>query len=1327
MPKQLLFILFLISGILSSELPVNGQSLRAPVRITQSIDDGRLQTLRGNVHPMARAEFDQGGAPADLPMEHMLLVLTRSAAQETALKNLMQQQQDKSSTQYHKWLTPQQFGEQFGAADQDIQTVTAWLQSQGFTVNRVSKGKTVIDFSGTAGQVAQAFHTEIHKYVVKGQSHWANTSDPAIPAALTPVVGGVATLHNFYKKPQLMQANQQVEFTHTPGEKPKYTVSAGSEYALAPADFAAIYNINPLYQEGINGSGTTIAVVAQSNINVSDVISFRSSFDLSANDPQIIVNPNSTNPGRVSGDDEEAVLDTSWAGAIAPNATVDLVVSASTNSTSGVDLSELYIVDSNLADVMTESYGDCEADGYSQSDADYYSSLAQQAAAEGITYTVAAGDSGAEGCDDPDSETTATGPVSINILAATPYNVAVGGTMFNENGNYSTYWNSSNAASGGSALSYIPEDVWNESCTVAQCGPPMRVFGREAVARARSFQKPAWQTGIAGIPADGVRDVPDVSLTAAGHDFYLLCFGGSCTSRRGRSFFSGVSGTSAPTPSFAGIMALVVQADGRQGQANYILYPLAAAETLGNCNASNTAVLPLSNCIFNDVTLGNNDVPGEIDYGSANADYQATFGYDLTTGLGSVNVANLVNNWSSSISVPSSSPFQITITQPSALNSTFIGLAAFSGSASNDNSAIASVEISIDNVPYGAASFNAGGWSIAVDTTQIADGTHTLDVTATTVAGDHGSASAQFTVANWSGSDPMIVNIDSPGVNSSAFSSVVGFGGWAIDSAGSISSVAIAIDGVPEGNASYGSKRSDVCAAYPRRAGCPNVGWNFVLDTTAFADGTHTVAVTGFTAAGQNTTVSRAFTTANLTGNPINTNIDNPGPNNPSFSGAASFYGWALDSTLGVAISTVGVSVDGVFIRNATYGSARADVCNVFPSRAGCPDVGWSVVIDTTTLANGVHKLDVEATTATGQHGTQSATFTVANTTSGSPIVVNIDAPGSRNSVVTGLSTAAGWAIDTNETIASVSIAIDGAPLGNATYNISRPDVCAAYPLAKNCPVAGWTLPFDSTLIPDGTHTLAATATSSSGVALTASSTFTVANWTTGNPMRINIDNPNSSSGNLSGRAGFGGWAISDIAAISRVSLAIDGIPFGNAAYGGNRSDVCAAYPGRPGCPNVGWNFPLDTTMLANGTHTLAVTATSSGGQGSTVSTTFTVSNTGGPVYVNIDAPAVNAFGNGQITLAGWALDTTSGVGIATVEILMDGVFLYDASYGPGNGARPDVCAAFPGAVGCPYLEWKSTLDTTLFAPGRHVLEVRAISTTGQQATGSQFFTITPQ
>jgi subtilase family serine protease len=623
--------------------------------ITQPVDEGQLTTLKGNTHPLARPQFDLGTAPASLPMQRMLLVLKRSPEQETALRKLLDNQQDKKSPNYHKWLTPEQFGRQFGPSDDDMQTITSWLQSHGFQVGS-TKGRTVLEFSGSASQVQEAFHTAIHKYIVNGEQHWANASDPRIPTALTTAVAGVKTLHDFISKPLNHLVKEPALAQIVPGKKPQVTFPPQNGQpainALSPQDYAVIYNINPVYNNGYTGFPRTIGVVGRSNLFNSgeDVSGFLSLFGLS--NPSFRIVLNGPDPGDLGGGEEaEATLDSTWSNAIAYNATVYLVVSASTNTTDGVDLSELYIVENNLADIMTESFSSCE---FFATDAQLTgtSALAEQAAAQGITYFVSTGDSGAMGCDDP-SNPPATGPVSVNLLASTPFNVAVGGTMFHEGGNASKYWTSSQPIS-ETAVSYIPEDVWNESSLTNG------LWSGSGGASAGNIQsggttpgvpKPSWQFGVTGIPNDGVRDLPDVSLTAASHDPYLLCLEGSCVpDSQGQFFIYFVSGTSASAPSFAGIMALIENQmasinpgqNPRQGQANYVLYPLAATQNTNpsQCNGSNTSAPPASTCIFNDVTVGNNVVPGEI-----GNDYQAGVGFDLTTGLGSVNVANLAAKW----------------------------------------------------------------------------------------------------------------------------------------------------------------------------------------------------------------------------------------------------------------------------------------------------------------------------------------------------------------------------------------------------------------------------------------------------------------------------------------------------------------------------------------------------------------------------------------------------------------------------------------------------------------------------------------------------------
>ena len=714
--------------VLSFSLMAAGQqAATVPARITQPVDMENLVTLRGNTHPLARPEYDQGAAPDSLPTERMLLVLQRSAEQEAALRKLLDEQQIKSSANYHMWLTPEQFGQQFGPADADIQAVTDWLTSQGFQVNHVATGRTVIEFSGTAGQVRQAFHTEIHKFVVQGEEHWANASDPQIPAALTPVVAGFASLNNFPRKP-MHRVLGAFSRSKTTGEvKPLFTYpvscptgTSGTCYYLAigPTDFATIYNVLPLWQasSAIDGTGQTIAISQESDVNPQDVADFRTMFGLPTTGNYLTTINNGPDPGIVfsTGDETEADLDVEWAGAVARGATVDLVVSESTEVTYGYDLSALYIIDNNLAPVMSESWGGCEPFLGTSGNAFYYT-LWEQGAAQGITILMAADDSGSAGCDAYalTGYPAAISGLAVDGLASTPFNVAVGGTDFNDLSNWSTYWSTTNSSTPSnpnaelSAKSYIPEMTWNDSCAntgnVAGCasevpagdgsdlaaggGGPSNCAtstwvttssGTEITCNAGN-PKPVWQTGP-GVPTETppVRDVPDVSLFASnGYNgsFYVVCetdytsfTGGSasCDLNAPYEDFLGLGGTSAAAQAFAGIMAMVNQKYGRQGNANYVLYPM-AAQTGASCasTASMASTANASSCIFYDVQVGNNSVEcyagapncsntGTSGYGilvnpsnTAQPAWLTGPGYDLATGLGTVNAYNLVQNWKS--------------------------------------------------------------------------------------------------------------------------------------------------------------------------------------------------------------------------------------------------------------------------------------------------------------------------------------------------------------------------------------------------------------------------------------------------------------------------------------------------------------------------------------------------------------------------------------------------------------------------------------------------------------------------------------------------------
>lgn len=679
------------------------QTPAVPARITQPINETQLVRLEGNVHPLARREFDQGPVSDSTPMSRMLLVLARSPEQEAALETLLGEQQVKDSPNYHQWLTPQQFGAQFGPAEQDIQTVTDWLTRQGFQGIKVAAGRAVIEFSGTAGQVRNAFHTEIHHYLVNGKLRQANSSDPQIPAALAPVVAGIVTLHNFPRKSMKRDAGAFVK-TKEGIVRPLFTTTKGCGSGgtqpcdiVGPADFAKIYNIPTTT---LTGTGVTIALVADSNINPTDYADFRTLFGLPAT-PALNVILDGPDPG-LNGDEGEADLDTEVAGMVAPGATIDLVVSEDTETAAGIDLSALYIVDNNMASVMSESFGTCES-ALGAAGNQFYNAIWGQAAAQGISVMVSAGDNASAGCDDFNTEKAAASGLAVSGIASTQFNVAVGGTDFDDAGTQTTFWSSTNAAgSRESALGYIPEIPWNDSCAASAtsstlntvCATPNNIVGGSG-GPSSVYAKPPFQSGTI-TPNDSHRDLPDVSLFASAgqnsNSFYLTCEADaisagsppSCAPNATGNFsFLGVGGTSASSPAFAGIMALIdQQQNGRQGNPNLVLYTIAKGETFSSCNSSsftNPATPPPTSCSFLDITKGNNSVPctgASTNCSSTTAStngvlvspsstttpaWTAVAGYDTATGLGSVNVTNLAAAWKTAVGTLQSSTTATTV------------------------------------------------------------------------------------------------------------------------------------------------------------------------------------------------------------------------------------------------------------------------------------------------------------------------------------------------------------------------------------------------------------------------------------------------------------------------------------------------------------------------------------------------------------------------------------------------------------------------------------------------------------------------------------------
>lgn len=636
-----------------------GSARAAPPLVTGAVDDRELQTLSGNTRPEATAANDRGALPDAFPLEHLQLQLRRSAEGEQEVEDFIAALHDRTSPEFHRWLSPGEFGARFGAAPADLAAIETWLTHHHMRVNAVYPSRMAIDFSATAGQIATALHAPMHRLDVNGTAHLANMRDPEIPAALAPVVAGIVKLNDFRPSRKLRRG-------------PKFTGECSADtacYLMAPADLATIYDFNPLFQASppITGKGQTIAVVEDTDLySNSDWTDFRRIFGLSrfTSGSLTIVHPQGP-PGAAAcidpgvsrnGDDVEAALDVEWSSAAAPDAAIVLAACADSHDViDGVQQAIHYLVDGSSPppSVISVSYGDCEAGEGAGVNASF-KHLFQQADAEGISVFVATGDAGPEDCA-PSYYRPAKYGVGVNGWASTAYNVAVGGTDFGDTyaGTNSLYWAPSTGAPWGTALSYIPEIPWNDTCASTELaafagytttygvngfcnssagaqylelgggegGPSGCATGAPSEpdvvsGTCQGWPKPAYQQGLYGMPDDGVRDVPDVAMFAADGVWkhqYLLCFsdpnnhGHPCEGYPG-IWGQGGGGTSYATPIVAGIQALVNQKMGdRQGNPNPVYYRLAQLEYgSGGSQAcdSNHGPAGASHCVFHDVTSG---------------------------------------------------------------------------------------------------------------------------------------------------------------------------------------------------------------------------------------------------------------------------------------------------------------------------------------------------------------------------------------------------------------------------------------------------------------------------------------------------------------------------------------------------------------------------------------------------------------------------------------------------------------------------------------------------------------------------------------------------
>jgi len=772
--RRLLPALILLASTLFA-FSDTAQAAQTAPRILGQIDESRLTRLPGNVPALAQARYDQGEASPSTELTHMRLVLSRGPEQKAAVEKYMLELQDKSSPNYHKWLTPEQIAQLYGPADSDIAALVAWLESHGFKLERVSAAHTSIAFSGTVSQTEEAFHTPIHSFSVNGNQFYSNTVDPSIPSALLSIVVGVARLNtirplaNYTKgslgtfdsdSSRLMPANvQQEKLIH-----PNLTEGSAGAYTLyvVPSDAATIYDtpnttFNANYTSGTSytGAGVTIGIGGDSAILASTIVSYRTKFLGDSTSVPTITNVDGVGE---NGDSDEAYIDTELSGGLAPGAAIHYY--ASNDLISGI----VQALDDNTVDIFSLSFGNCEAN-LGDSNNSTLNGMWNQAFMQGIAVTVSTGDSGSAGCDaNQDSSGNnipdASGGLGVNGFATTPYNIAVGGTDFYPlNDSFTTYASTSSTSSTHyrSANKYIPESTWNDS-TVADgaisanspfTGTNANIVGAgggksscitsNAISGAcvSGYPKPSWQRGT-GVPADGVRDIPDISLMAgngADSSAWLVCTDdtgtvsgvtvtANCTTQSNNNFyFFGFGGTSTAAPAFAGMLALVQQkTNGRLGQASKDLYDL--------FNGTHSA------SIFHDTTVGNNSVPCLS--GSPNcvqntagfyyeSGYDTNVGYDLATGIGSVDVAQLINFWGSAIGSATSTvgvvPSASTITTAQALTV----VVTVTGSGTN-GTPTGTVSLSGGGYTSSSQALVAGTYTFAIPAGSLSVGADTLTV-----------------------------------------------------------------------------------------------------------------------------------------------------------------------------------------------------------------------------------------------------------------------------------------------------------------------------------------------------------------------------------------------------------------------------------------------------------------------------------------------------------------------------------------------------------------------------------------------------------------------
>ena len=623
--------------------------------------------LAGQRAAWANAQADRGAVPAALELSHLSLTLRRSPERQQAFDRLLEEQQDAASPNYQRWLSPSEIGARFGASQHDIDVLTEWLRAQGLSVDTVANSRMRIGFSGSAAAVAAAFDTDLHYFRAGPQTRIANTREPRIPTAFAGAVQSVVGLTAIVFKPNHHVGPPQNSARPKNAPYPAATScppgGAACSHTLFPADFATIYNVDPVHRQGIDGSGQSIGIIARARVYDPDIQNFQARSGLATKYPTVVIptggvdpgpaastcsptgTPSCSHPSERVADQTEATLDVQRATSVAPGAEVKLITSGTKNSVDGVYIAMDYAIDTDPvpAKVLSISYSTCEADN-TRDAAAVFDSYFSQAAMEGISVFVSSGDGGVDGCASLDQPPPAVQRASTNLLCSSGHVTCVGGTEFADVSDPELYWSADNGTGYGSALGYIPEGAWNE---------PLDPDGKPQMAATGGgvstfIAKPAWQVGI-GVPGNQGRYTPDVSFNASTREGYFTCVaaqGGSCAIRQGSFTFLVSGGTSASAPSMAGITALLNQKTGAaQANLNPRLYALAANPANGVFHDVTTGSSGVANCTLANPSPCNNSTPGPTGLGGGLKGYAVGTGYDLPTGLGSIDVTQLLAQW----------------------------------------------------------------------------------------------------------------------------------------------------------------------------------------------------------------------------------------------------------------------------------------------------------------------------------------------------------------------------------------------------------------------------------------------------------------------------------------------------------------------------------------------------------------------------------------------------------------------------------------------------------------------------------------------------------